>query len=303
MKKSFSGYYKDKDLGDVLESSDILIVLDSSVLCNLYGLHDEVWKPILSMLEKKCNCLWLPYSMASNYHRGIFPILVNKIQLLVNLKNKLQRTTDLLNSLPFSFPESQIFKESSNCLSKRLTREIAIIKQRGKKDSAIREAISKLYNGRVGTSNNDPDPKSFRISSYNSEVTEADALSGVSQSVVIPQSTVYDQPKNSDSNDIILHTLIKLSKDKKKDILYVISEPSDYWSVFIGRTSYGPNPEHQSYFNRNTNGQHFYCYTFASFMQKLSACIGETLSEEIKSNLNNLSYGDMLQNDEGDFML
>ena len=53
----------------------------------------------------------------------------------------------------------------------------------------------------------------------------------------------------------------------------------------------------------NTNGHHFYCYTFASFMQKLSACIGETLSEKIKSSLNNLSYGDMLQNDEGDFML
>lgn len=303
MKKSFSGYYKDKDLGDILKSNDILIVLDSSVLCNLYGLHDEVWKPILSMLDKKRNCLWLPYVMASNYHRGIFPILVNKIQLLVNLKNKLQRTTDLLKSLPFPCSDDQTFKESSNRLSKRLTREIAIIKQRGKKDSDIREAISKLYNGRVGTSNNDPDPKSFRISSYNSEVTEADALSEVGQSVVTTKLAVNDQHKNSDPNDIILHTLIKLSKDKNKDILYVISGPSDYWSVFIGRTSYGPNPEHQSYFNRNTNNHSFYCYTFASFMQKLSACIGETLSAEIRRSLNKLSYGDMLQNDEGDFML
>lgn len=303
MKNNFSGYYKDKDLGSALKSNDILIVLDSSVLCNLYGLHDDVWKPILSMLNMKRNCLWLPYSMASNYHRGLFSILVNKIQLLVNLKNKLQRTTDLLNSLPFSFPESQVFKDSANHLSKSLTREIAIIKQRGKKDSDIREAISKLYDGRVGSSNNDPDPKSFRISSYNSEVTEADALSGVGQSVVTTKSAANDQPKNSDTNDIILHTLIKLSKDKNKDILYVISEPSDYWSIFIGRTSYGPNPEHQSYFKQNTNEHSFYCYTFASFMQKLSSSIGETLSAEIKSNLNKLSYGDMLQNDESEFML
>ena len=72
MKKSFSGYYKDKDLGDILKSNDILIVLDSSVLCNLYGLHDEVWKPIFSMLDKVYGCLmlWLLIIIGDISHIG-----------------------------------------------------------------------------------------------------------------------------------------------------------------------------------------------------------------------------------------
>ena len=51
MKEKFSGYYRQKDLSEVINSNKVVIALDSSVLCNLYGLHDEVWKPILSMLD------------------------------------------------------------------------------------------------------------------------------------------------------------------------------------------------------------------------------------------------------------
>lgn len=301
MKQTFSGYYKDRDLAEVLRENDSIIVLDSSILCNLYGFHDEVWKPILDMLYKKRDSLWLPYNMAAKYHRGIVDILVNKIQLLVSLKNRLQQTTDLLRNLPFSFPERSDYENLSLRISNKLTLEIANIKQRGKKDSEIREAISQLFYKRVGALNNDPDPMSFRISSYN-EVTEADALSGRNSSEMPVNTAISEEQQISNPNDIILHTLIKLSKDKNKDVLYVISEPSEYWSVFIGKTSFGPNPEHQSYFNRNTNGHNFYCCTFASFMQKLAVSLEETMSDEIRHSLMKLSYGAMRQNDEGNII-
>lgn len=294
MKEKFPGYYKDDDLADVLRKKDVLIVLDSSVLCNLYGFHDEMWKAIVDMIDKKRDALWLPYSMALAYHRGIVTVLVNKIQLLVSLKNRLLQTVDMLKCLPFSFPELQSYETQSKVISDRLTREIAMIKQRGKKDSEIRERIAQLYEGKIGISNSDSDPHSYKVTTYKN-ITEADALSGNENNADKPNN--QKKTKVEDNNDVILHTLIKLSKDKHKDILYVISEPSDYWSVFIGKTSYGPNPEHQSYFNKSTFGNNFYCCPFASFMQNLASSVGETLNAEIKSSLKRLSYGAVPQND------
>ena len=64
MRQSFSGYYKDEDLADILKKNNIIIVLDSSVLCNLFGLHDEVWKFILEMIKEKRDILWLPYNLS-----------------------------------------------------------------------------------------------------------------------------------------------------------------------------------------------------------------------------------------------
>ena len=171
MRQSFSGYYKDEDLADILKKNNIIIVLDSSVLCNLFGLHDEVWKFILEMIKEKRDILWLPYNIATNYHKGILSILVQKIQLLVSLKNKLHQTAELLKGLPFDIFDKQNYLNKSEIVSRQLTREIARLKQRGKKDSEIREQISNLYQGRVGVLNNDPSPQSFRISTYN-EVTK-----------------------------------------------------------------------------------------------------------------------------------
>lgn len=294
MKENFPGYYKDEDLVDVLKRKNVLIVLDSSVLCNLYGFHDETWKSIIDFLDKKRDALWLPYNMALAYHQGIVHTLENKINLLVSLKKRLLQTTNMLNDLPFSFTEYQLYKTQSDTISSRLTREIAMMKQRGKKDSEIREKIAQLYKGKIGISNSDPDPQSFKVTTYKN-ITETDALSDKNNHV----EGVNEQKisKEMDNNDVILHTLIKLSKDKSKDVLYVISEPSDYWSIFIGKTSYGPNPEHQSYFYKSTFGNNFYCCPFASFMQNLAISVGETLSGEIKSSLKWLSYGAVAQND------
>ena len=54
MKETFPGYYKGTDLVDALKTNKIIIVLDSSVLCNLYGLPDDVWKKILDLMTILC---------------------------------------------------------------------------------------------------------------------------------------------------------------------------------------------------------------------------------------------------------
>ena len=297
MEQSFSGYYKDKNLVEVLKTNDVIIVLDPLVLCNLYGFHDDTWKPILSMLADKKELLWLPYKMACTYHRGIGKTLERKIQLLIGLKQKLRDTAESLAGLPFSSSRGQSFRDISKVISKELTREIITIKQRGKKDTAIRTEIANLFKGRVGTSANDLDPQSFRVLTYN-EITEADGLSGKDSTMSANDDESTEKVENSNSNDIILHTLIDLSKEKEKNILYVISEPSPYWMVFIGKTFYGPNPEHQCYFEKSSNGKHLYCCTFESFMQKLSVSLGKNLSVEVKSALFKFSYGTNNQNDE-----
>ena len=56
MKETFPGYYKGTDLVDALKTNKIIIVLDSSVLCNLYGLPDDVWKKILDLIKIKEDC-------------------------------------------------------------------------------------------------------------------------------------------------------------------------------------------------------------------------------------------------------
>lgn len=295
MKEKFSGYYRQKDLSEVINSNKVVIVLDSSVLCNLYGLHDEVWMPIIDMIGRKANALWMPYNLACDYHRGIIPTLRKKIQELVSLKNRLLQTTEILKTLPFQIDENEIFANLSKNLSNKLTREIVLIRQRGKKDSDIREKLAKMYESKVGCSNNDPDPHSYNVSSYK-DANGIDAISG--KNMASSKSSTIDDQQVKSRNDIILHTLIQLSKNKQKDVLYVYSEPSEYWSVLIDKTSFGPNPEHQSYFKEQTVGHNFYCCTFSSFMNKLAESLDEKLPDNVKHSLKKLSYGAMIQNDE-----
>ncbi len=295
MKKKFSGYYRQKDLSEVISSNKVVIVLDSSVLCNLYGFHDDVWMPIIEMIGKKADALWMPYNLACDYHRGIMPTLRKKIQELVSLKNRLQQTTEMLKALPFQIDKSEEFANLSKELSIKLTREIALIRQRGKKDSDIREKLANMYESKVGCSNNDPDPHSYNVSSYK-DANEIDAISG--KNMALSASAAIEEQQGKSRNDIILHTLIQLSKNKQKDVLYVYSEPSEYWSVLIDRTSFGPNPEHQSYFKESTAGKDFYCCTFSSFMNKLAESLDEKLPDDVKRSLKKLSYGAMIQNDE-----
>lgn len=56
--------------------------------------------------------------------------------------------------------------------------------------------------------------------------------------MVSSKSSTLDDQQVKSRNDIILHTLIQLSKNKQKDVLYVYSEPSEYWSVLIDKTSF-----------------------------------------------------------------
>lgn len=107
-------------------------------------------------------------------------------------------------------------------------------------------------------------------------------------------SSTVDEQQGKSRNDIILHTLIQLSKSKKKDVLYVYNEPSEYWSVLIDKTSLGPNPEHQLYFKEETSGQDFYCCTFSSFMNKLAESLDERLPDNVKRSLKKMSYGAMI---------
>lgn len=298
MKRSFSGYYKDVDIEQVLKDNDAIIVIDPVVLCNLYGFHDEVWKTVISIIEKKKELLWLPYNLALAYHRGIVPVIIQKIQLLITIKNRLRQSSDFLSTLPFDLPIIPEYEEISGDLSRHLTKEIAILKQRGKKDSEIRESIASLYKGRIGEPNNDPDPQSFKIKTY-SEITEADAITGqCTDSISHSNANVNGLNVEENSNDVILHTLIQLSKDKHKDILYIISEPSRYWSVFIGKTSFGPNPEHQTYFMKNSDNHNLFCYPFASFMTHLSNSLDIRIQSEVYSSIKRLSYGSMLLNND-----
>lgn len=296
MRNSFFGYYKDEEISQVLCRNKVVIVLDPLVLCNLYGLHEEDWKPVIELLKRKEDSFWLPYNMALFYHQNIRSSLLQKIQLIVSIKNRIKQSLDLLNTLPYASENADHFRLSSKKISIELTKEIAKIRQKGKRDCEIRDAIADLYEKRIGQSDNDPDAHSYKIKNY-IQATEIDALSG-------PPSPASDEisvePLYSDKNDVILHTLIKLSTDKNKDVIFVTSEPSEYWSLFIGKTSYGPNPERQLYFYKNTSGHNLYCCPFASFMSHLASSLGEVLPQEIRANLNKLSYGSITQSGESE---
>ena len=291
MKHTFFGYYKDLDISQVINTDNAIIVLDSTVLCNLYGFNPNVWKPILDMLEEKKDLLWLPYNMAYDYHKNIIPRLTQKIQFLTSIKNRLKQSEELLKNIPIEHSIFHKYTIESKNIFQTLIKEIAYLRSKGKKNSELREAIASLYTGRIGVPYNDPDSDSFNIKSYPS-VNEADAITG-NKSITsnkCPDSSLQNK------DDIILHTLINLSNDKNKDIIYVTSEPSQYWSIFIGNTSFGPNPDHQNYFQKNTSGHLLYCCPFAAFMSNLSCALNKELDNEITYNLKKFSYGYSLQN-------
>lgn len=296
MKETFSGYYKDSDILNVLRTNKAIIVIDPLVLNSLFWFDDDIWRPILDLLRKREGSLWLPYSMADTYHRQIMPAIVSRIHSLVSIKNRIKQAADLMKTIPMKKDIEDEFKKISDEVSAKLTKEIAYVRQKGRKDSAIRGAIAELYKGKIGLPNNDPDPKSFKVKSYmNIDDTNAISENDLSQY----ESSVRTIIPQKDKNDIILHTLIKLGEDKNKDIVYIITKPSEYWSIFIGRTSFGPNPDHQTYFRKNS-GHDLYCCTFSTFIDQLSYIEDVFLNESVKNNLRRLSYTSDVQNNDED---
>lgn len=299
MRKTFPGYYKDAEIGDILNNNKAIIVLDPIVLCNLYGYNKETWKPVLDLISTKKDMLWLPYNMAYAYHKGIMPMLVQKIQLMNSINNRLKQASDMLNLVPFEKGLLDNYQKSYKFISSLIDKEINALRQKGKKDCEIRETIANLYDGKIGLSNNDPDPNSFKVKTY-TESTEVDAITG-NTATCQDKIELSGTPK-PDKNDIILHTLIKLSKDKNKDVIYVLNEPSEYWSIFIEGTSYGPHPDHQTYFSKYSQGHNLFCFSFASFVHHLSHAVKKQLPFDVLENLKQLSYGTLVQNDGNDFL-
>lgn len=289
MKKNFRSFYNVDDWSKKLNDNDvnIIIVLDAYVLCNLYGLEETERDEAIKYIEIIKHLLWLPYNLSLTYHQAIIPSIRMKCNALLCLKKRIGQLQAEMKQMPIPYNQRKEFDGCAKNLQTSLTKRLAYLKKQVESDNDLREKIAELYKDRVGGTEHDPDPGSYLIQSYESEsndVFSTDSLFDVN-------GMGCSASNSKEWNDVILHTLIQLSKKKECDILYVISKESAYWMTILGKTKYGLSPKHGMYFNKETFGHNLQVWTFETLIRTISKEKKMKLPDELSRMLRVYDYG------------
>lgn len=80
MKNKFSGYYHpDSAFFDTL-FKDAIIILDTNILLDLYRVSPKTSKELIEIIKKLGERIWIPYRVASEYHRNLFSVVGDQIK-------------------------------------------------------------------------------------------------------------------------------------------------------------------------------------------------------------------------------
>ena len=289
MKQTFRSFYNVDDWSEKLNKNDanIIIVLDAYVLCNLYGLEETERDEALKYIGKIKHLLWLPYNISLTYHHAIISSIKMKCNALLWLKKRIGQLQIEMKQMPIPYIQRKELDGCAKKLQNSLTKRLAYLKKQVESENVLREKIADLYKDRVGGTENDPDPESFLIQSYESESNDVFST----DSIFDVNGMGCSASNSKEWNDVILHTLIKLSKKKECDILYVISKESSYWMTILGKTKYGLSPKHGMYFNKETFGHNLQVWTFEALIKAISKEKKMKLSDELSRMLRVYDYG------------
>lgn len=244
MKRDFPEFYiPAKEWFDSLWQS-ATIVLDASVLLQLYRYSDATRKAHLAALRELRARLWIPYQVGLEFQRNRLKVIDEQSTIYANLRetvNSLFATLDKkLNEVRdehLSFEKGKFIdqiQEAKGRLIAELDRQSknhpSLVDKDG--NDPIRSALDEILEGRVG--------KPFSAEELTKATLQAE---GRTKERVPPGFADQHKPPGYQFGDVILWLqTIAFARESKKPIIFVTNDDKEDWWNYRGKQKSGPHP-------------------------------------------------------------
>ena len=276
MKDLFIGYYSLSEEAYKRIWNDAIIVLDTNVLLDFYRVSSATSKNLLSVLEEYKDRIYLPYQVASEYHRRMTEVIAFQIQKYEDSISSIRKFENLISDkrnhpfLPNELEEKVkdtftslkgFFKEQQEALTDVL------------KKKSIKDKIADLYTGKIGN----------QITSDELDKLCKDGEERYKK--CIPPG--YEDRKKSSPDKfgdlIIWLDVINYCKSKNKPAIFVSNDEKIDWTWKLNKTVVGPCPELIKEF-KDITGQSICFFNLFSFLEK-SKEMGIDVHEDVLDEL------------------
>lgn len=278
MKTKFPGFYHpDSSFFDAL-FKDAIIVLDTNILLDLYRVSPNTSKELIDIIKKLDARIWIPYHVASEYHKDLFTVIegqINKYKDATNAIEAIRKTFLEKRSHPFLTDElhskaTTVFDELLKFFDTQMNELEDIIM-----NDSVKDELCKLLDSKIGESFNSDELG--KIYQDGEERFKNDTPPGFMDK---------KKPGNEKYGDLVIwKEILRKSKEESKPVLFVTDDTKKDWFIYFRGKTYGPNPLLMKEF-KNVTGQEVYIYTLESFLahsEKLKIKVTSTTLDEIKA--------------------
>ncbi|MEZ6041344.1 MAG: PIN domain-containing protein [Planctomycetaceae bacterium] len=271
MRTKFPGHFRptDAEFEDLWQNATI--VLDTSVLLNLYRISSTAANEFLDLLGAYRDRLWIPHHVAKEYLKNRTTVIGKECKKYLKLIGDLESMVDAIEgekSHPF-VPEdlANRFKDIAEELKAALT---------GSEDDhrgllsndRIRDAIEGLFNGRVGEAWTED-----RLQQVYTEGKER-----YENKVPPGFADLKEKPEPDRYGDLVIWLqVIEWSESQSKHVIMLTNDKKEDWFEEASGRTLGPLPQLRFEFAEKTN-KTVYLYSPSQFIG-LANSRGEQVSE------------------------
>lgn len=279
MKNLFPGHYKKSkaEFKELWESA--IFAFDTNVLLDFFRYSDETVEDLMATIEKVKDRIWLPFQVASEYHKLLYGIIgeqAGHYATAIKDLSALRGTLDAKRKHPFVSKAvydkaDEAFKALEKELREKQEKVISLLN-----DNPIKEKLALLFSDKVG--------KSFDEKSITALCVEGELRY---TKLVPPGYEDAKKPSPDKFGDLIIwKQILEFAKESQKPIIFITGDTKDDWFLSQSGKTIGPRPELLAEFLKETN-QIFYSYPTNTFLKSandfLSAGIKKATLDEVKS--------------------
>lgn len=289
MKNQFKEYFfpTEKDLDEIWKDS--LIVLDTSVLLNLYKYTETTRRQYIDFLSQNKKRLWIPYQVGYEFFNNREKTIDDQEKAYLNIKNILEKEVKTINDSlnHFSKHASINIKDYQNKIKICFDEIQELLNEAEKKHPQFREGedqilqiITSLYESNVGED-------------FDKDTLNRLYKNGVERyKLHIPPGFADAKSKESTGERnlygdlIVWKQIIYKAKEEGKNIIFITDDrKEDWWKISNGQTI-SPRKELFKEFMVETE-QRILIYKADNFLsyarERLNATIDEETIKEIKT--------------------
>lgn len=261
-----------------------IFVYDTNVLLNLYRFSKKTRDALISSMQKKKNCIWIPYQVAQEFMKNRYEVIFESVKRYDDLKN--EADTFIRHCI------QQLRKKNSDVEVEQLRTQLNewIIREQEKDllisnplEDVILNQLLELFDGRVGR----------KFSDEEIEQIKQEGKSRYEKGIPPGYKDAKKQVSVSDDNNmygdlIVWKQIIEYAKKEKKDIIFVVNDrKEDWWNIKQGKTI-GPRIELRKEFYEETS-QKFHMYTMENFIQLCGEEDGKAVAESVIAEVTQIS--------------
>lgn len=288
MRQQFPGHYRLSV--DTLKQlwGHAIVVVDTSVLLDVFRVSEETANQLLSALEKLRPQLWLPYDVAREYHANLERVIGEQTKPYddaVKQLNELVSAFTASRKHPFLDPvllkEVQfLFARVESALDERKKQVLGLLS-----DNPLKERIADLFANRVGDA-------------FDAETLEAIYMDGKRRfTAEIPPGYVdrKDKPEPRCYGDLVIwKAIVKHIQSEKRPCLMVTGDVKDDWFLRVSGKTIGPRPELIAEV-AEAAAQSFHLYSTPQFLQYASEYLGASVGEAAIQEVRDISRARVAQ--------